>query len=123
MEKVAEIASSLAAVPGQVWGDSAQDMAKLLNPTRLQKAQGCEGVFVIYFFNEVQKPVVGFPHRLQRGVDEGRVVFWVSWDPTCRIWVFWHLSVHWGFGVGDLGFWGFGDFGRVVDLGEFFLLD
>jgi hypothetical protein len=37
--------------------------------------------------------------------------------PTCRKWVFWVLSVHWGNGVGDLGFWGNG-VGRVVAWGH-----
>ena len=35
--------------------------------------------------------------------------------PTCKIWLFLYQSVHWGFGVGDLGFWRFG-VGREVDL-------
>jgi len=38
-------------------------------------------------------------------------------DPTCRKWVFWVLLVHWGNGVGDLGFWGNGA-GRVVAWGH-----
>ena len=36
--------------------------------------------------------------------------------PSCRICIFLYQSVHWGFGVGGLGFWGFGD-GRKVKGG------
>ena len=33
--------------------------------------------------------------------------------PSCKICIFLYQPVHWGFEVGGLGFWGFGDGGKV----------
>ena len=38
-----------------------------------------------------------------------------SLEPSCKTWLFLYQIVHWGFGVGDLEFWGF-RVGREVDL-------